>query len=118
MFINLDKQLPIAALYMDILKAFDHVKLNIILEKLSAYEIIGNVLDIMRCYFKDIKQPLLKLCPISKIIKTYGFKHMKINWGYPKGVFRVPVVFNIYKWLARKNRKFINIIRRWYHDTP
>lgn len=95
---NLDKGLPAVALYMDMSKAFDRVDHNILLNKMYAYGVRGNVYDLIKSYLSNRKQftELKKLNPITKIEEVYCSKTGLVKFGVPQGTIVGPLFFLIY----------------------
>ena len=78
----------IAAIFIDLCKAFDTCNHNIILKKINILGIKDNELSWFKNYLKDRKQRV-------KINNTYS-EFQKINIGVPQGSILGPLLFSIY----------------------
>lgn len=95
---NVDNKTPICAVYTDMSKAFDFVDHNILLQKLNAYGIRGNILNLIKTYLSGRKQltEISKVCVKSKLEKRYVSSSREIKFGVPQGTVLGPLFFTIY----------------------
>lgn len=94
----MDKRIPVCAIYCDMTQAFDYVDHKVLLKKLEAYGIRGNILSLIQSYLTDRKQ----LTEIAKI----NFKTMKEEiflsekrtpvYGVPQGGVMGSLFFIVY----------------------
>jgi hypothetical protein len=84
---NIDNRNHICAIFMDMTRAFDYVDHSILLKKLNAYGIRGNVLDLMKSYLSGREQytELSQICMSSKCVKAYRSEKRQIKYGVPQG---------------------------------
>ena len=85
---SLDHGDIVISIFLDLKKAFDTVDLRILLNKLYAYGIRGNVHDLFRSYLKDRSQFVIY------DRERYDTKHIKC--GVPQGSILGPILFIIY----------------------
>jgi hypothetical protein len=95
---NIDKRIPVSALYMDMSKAFDFVDHRILLDKLHKYGVRGNVHDLIHSYLSNRKQltQINRICVQTKTESTYSSKIQQIHYGVPQGSVLGPLLFIIY----------------------
>lgn len=95
---NLDKGLPAVALYMDMSKAFDRVDHNILMNKLYAYGVRGNIFNLIKSYLSNRKQftEIKRLNPLSKVEEVYSSKTGIVKCGIPQGTIVGPLFFIVY----------------------
>lgn len=95
---QMNKRVPVSALYMDMTKAFDFVDHNILLSKLYAYGVRGNAYNLIKSYLSNRKQmtQISKLCIKSKTEKIYSSDFREIRYGVPQGSVLGPLLFLIY----------------------
>ena len=96
--INIDKKTPVCAIYCDMTQAFDYVNHNILLSKLEAYGVRGNVLQLMESYLKNRTQytEISKININTRNEETYTSNKRIIKYGVPQGSVLGPLLFIIY----------------------
>lgn len=96
--LNIDKKIPVTALYMDMTKAFDFVDHKILLAKLYRYGIRGNVHSLLESYLTGRKQftQLDRICTKAKKQITYTSDLRDTHIGVPQGSVLGPLLFLIY----------------------
>lgn len=95
---NVDKRIPVSALYMDMSKAFDYVDHRILLDKLYRYGIRGNIYDLIKSYLSDRRQTtqISKICFKTKTEQIYSSDVREMRYGVPQGSVLGPLLFLIY----------------------
>jgi hypothetical protein len=95
---NMDKRIPVSALYMDMSKAFDYVDHRILLEKLYRYGIRGNIHSLLQSYLSNRRQTtqISKICFKTKTEQIYSSDLREIRYGVPQGSVLGPLLFLIY----------------------
>lgn len=95
---KLDKSFPIAALYMDMTRAFDYVDHNVLLNKLYVYGIRGIALELVESYLRDRLQ-ITHIARINATLKQeliYASNSRVVKYGVPQGSVLGPLLFIIY----------------------
>ncbi|CAK1595268.1 unnamed protein product [Parnassius mnemosyne] len=88
--------LPVAAVFLDMSKAFDFVDHKLLLFKLEKYGIRGKANDWLRTYLCD-RQQCVEISKIHKGKKVlYRSDYQSINFGVPQGSILGPFLFLIY----------------------
>lgn len=93
-----DNKLSVHAMYMDLSKAFDFVDHNILIDKLEAYGVRGNVLNLNKSFITNRLQQtqITQLCPKSKTEKMYMSSFKSVGCGVPQGSIAGPLYFITY----------------------
>ena len=84
----LDNNEYVAAILMDLSKAFDCLPHDILLSKLSAYGLSESAVSLMKSYLSDRTQQIR----ISSVVSSWA----KINKGVPQGSILGPLLFNVF----------------------
>ena len=97
---NLDKGLPAVALYMDMSKAFDRVDHKILLKKLYAYGVRGNVYKLIESYLNN-RQQFTEVKRVNLRTKTEEIyvsesRHLDI-WRSSKEYYWPSIFSHLYK---------------------
>ena len=94
---NMDKNTPVCAIFCDMTQAFDYVQHDILVRKLEAYGIRGNVLELLQSYLHPRKQ-FTEIRKINLMAKqeVYLSEERKIAFGVPQGSVLAPLLFTIY----------------------
>lgn len=95
---SVDEKNRVCAIYTDMTKAFDFVDHKILLQKLYSYGIRGNILKLIESYLSDRLQctEITRICPVTKLQKTYTSAARLIKYGVPQGSVLGPLLFLIY----------------------
>lgn len=95
---KVDTKVPICAVYCDMTQAFDYVSHDILLNKLEAYGIRGNVLKLMESYLKNRTQytEITRININKKCEETFNSHNRKVMFGVPQGSVLGPLLFIIY----------------------
>lgn len=95
---SLDKRKLTVALYMDMTKAFDYVNHSILLRKLQAYGVRGNVMNLIKSYLSDRKQRTVvtRLSQDNRTLQNYVSDDRFIKYGVPQGSVLGPLLFLVY----------------------
>lgn len=72
--INVDTRVPVCSILMDMTQAFDHVDHGILVGKLNAYGIRGNVLELIKSYLKGRAQ----YTEVTRVKKHLLYKKRRI----------------------------------------
>lgn len=96
--LNMDTRSPAIALYMDMSKAFDRVSHKILLNKLYASGVRGNVYKLIESYLSDRKQmvELKRVSLTTRTEETVVSEVRNIVTGVPQGSILGPPFFLIY----------------------
>ena len=84
----LDNNEYVAAILMDLLKAFDCLPHNILLCKLSSYGLTENATKLMESYLSDHTQQI----KIGNVVSSWA----EIQKGVPQGSILGPILFNVF----------------------
>ena len=84
----LDNNEYVAAVLMDLSKAFDCLLQNILLWKLSSYGLTENATKLMESYLSDRKQQI----KIGNVVSSWA----EIKKGVPQGSILGPLLFNVF----------------------
>lgn len=95
---NVDNKTPVCAIFSDMSKAFDHVRHDILLKKLYAYGIRGNILNLIKSYLIGRKQytEISRINLHTKFEVKYTSKERDIMYGVPQGSVLGPLLFLLY----------------------
>lgn len=95
---NMDNRKPVAAMYMDMTRAFDYVDHKILLKKLYSYGIRGNVVKLIQSYLEGRKQftQISQVNIKTKTETTYSSSTRTILYGVPQGSVLGPLLFICY----------------------
>lgn len=95
---NVDKKVPVCAIFTDMTRAFDCVDHETLLKKLDAIGIRGNVLNLIRSYLSNRKQytEVSSICLKTKRENKYLSEARIIKYGVPQGSVLGPLLFLLY----------------------
>lgn len=79
-------------------KAFDCVSHSIVLQKLYAYGVRGNVHKLLESYLENRRHvtEITKICPTTKTEVVYTSRPKQLKYGVPQGSVLGPLLFLVY----------------------
>lgn len=95
---NIDRRASTVAMFMDMSKAFDRVDHKILLKKMYAYGVRGNVYELMQSYLAERSQitEISRINPATCLEETYRSESRTARFGVPQGSILGPLLFLIY----------------------
>lgn len=94
---NIDKRIPVTAMFFDMSKAFDFVKHDILLKKCEIYGIRGKALNWLQSYLSG-RQQCVEILGVNKDNEVVKYKsnYMDNRFGVPQGSILGPLLFLLY----------------------
>lgn len=95
---NVDKRVPVCAIYMDMSKAFDCVDHRLLEYKLEQYGIRGNVLELIKSYLSNRSQytEITRINLKTRSEEKFRSNPRKVVYGVPQGSVLGPLLFLCY----------------------
>lgn len=95
---NMDKNTQVCAIFCDMTQAFDYVQHDILLKKLDAYGIRGNIFNLIQSYLHDRQQvtQISRINMSSKREEIFTSCERIVPHGVPQGSVLGPLMFTLY----------------------
>lgn len=95
---NMDHNIPVCAIFCDMTQAFDYVHHSILIKKLEAYGVRGNVLKLFESYLQKRKQitEVSRINLTTKREEIHISQEREVKYGVPQGSVLGPPLFTLY----------------------